>query len=113
MRYSELKGLNLVWEIDKIALKSYQECYPGEPLTPEDTFLIHYYRGQVAEANYWIPSDVLRDDPALLQVVEELEEEASRKPSKLRIVEIPDGVDWKIEEHDGLEHVAEKHQTWW
>jgi len=30
----------------------------------------------------------------------------------LKIVDIPDGVEWEIEEYDGMEWVAEKHRTW-
>ena len=32
--------------------------------------------------------------------------------SELKVVEIPDGVNWYIEEYDGLEHVTERHRTW-
>ena len=31
---------------------------------------------------------------------------------RLKIIEIPDDVDWIIEEYDGAEWVAEKHRTW-
>jgi len=27
-------------------------------------------------------------------------------------VEVPDDVDWYVEEYDGLEHIAERHRTW-
>jgi len=54
----------------------------------------------------------LRADPDLIAVVEELGEEASGCCAKLEIVEIPDGVDFIIEEHDGMEHIAEAHRTW-
>lgn len=53
-----------------------------------------------------------RDDPALVQVVKELGKEADGCRSALVIVEIPDGVEWQIEEYDGYEHVAEKHRIW-
>jgi len=53
-----------------------------------------------------------RADPKLIQVVEELGDKANGSCAKLEIVEIPDGVDWQIEEYDGNEHVAEKHRTW-
>ena len=56
--------------------------------------------------------EIARNSPLLIQVVEELGEEANGRCADLSIVEIPDGVDWQIEEYDGNEHIAEKHQTW-
>ena len=53
-----------------------------------------------------------RSNPALVQAVEELGEDADGSLSNLIVVEIPDGVDWQIEEYDGFEWVAEKHRTW-
>jgi hypothetical protein len=53
-----------------------------------------------------------RADPKLIQVVEELGEEASGACAKLKIVEIPDGIDYEIDEYDGLESVEEKHRSW-
>lgn len=57
-----------------------------------------------------------RNDPKLIQVVEELgsghRTGASGKCAKLSIVEIPDGTDYVIEEYDGNEHIAESHRTW-
>jgi hypothetical protein len=58
--------------------------------------------------------DIARDDPYLVQVVEELgSERASGRHAKLKIVEIPAEVEWEISEYDGNEHVAEKHRTWY
>lgn len=56
--------------------------------------------------------DVERNDPVLVEVVEKLGEDANDDYSKLKIVEIPDDVQWQIVEYDGWEHVAEKHRTW-
>jgi hypothetical protein len=56
--------------------------------------------------------DIKRDDPALVQMVEELGKKANGNYSKLRIVQIPDDVNWYIHEYDGMEHVAEDHRTW-
>lgn len=57
--------------------------------------------------------DIPRNDSHLLQVLEELEEEANGSCAELGIIEIPEGVDWEIDEYDGKEHVAEKHRVWY
>ena len=53
-----------------------------------------------------------RDDEHLIAVVELMGTEANTRFSKLKIVEIPDDVNWCIEEYDGSEWVAERHRTW-
>lgn len=53
-----------------------------------------------------------RNDPDLITTVEELGEAANGRCAELGIVEIPDGVDFVVEEYDGSEHVAEAHRTW-
>lgn len=53
-----------------------------------------------------------RTHPLLIQVIEELGAKAHDRLSKLVIVEIPDGVDYEIDEYDGIEHIAETHRTW-
>lgn len=53
-----------------------------------------------------------RNDLYLIQVVEELGEESYGKCSELKIVEIPDDVEWEIKEYDGSEWIAEKHKIW-
>ena len=53
-----------------------------------------------------------RTDLDLIAVVEELGDAASGYCAKLKIVNIPDGTNWDIDEYDGFEHVAEKHRTW-
>jgi hypothetical protein len=55
---------------------------------------------------------IFRDDPALVQVVEELGAKSSGEFAKLHVVEIPEDVQWEIEEYDGKEHIAEIHRTW-
>ena len=53
-----------------------------------------------------------RNHPLLIEVVESLKENASGRCAQLEIVEIPDDVEYKIEEYDGKEWIAEKHRTW-
>ena len=54
-----------------------------------------------------------RTNPEIIAVVEKLGKNASGWCSELRVVEIPDGVEWTIEEYDGLEWIAESHRTWY
>jgi hypothetical protein len=53
-----------------------------------------------------------RTNPKLIECVEQLGEAASGPCSELKIVEIPDGVQYTIEDYDGMEHIAELHRTW-
>ena len=53
-----------------------------------------------------------RADLDLVQVVEELGDKASGRCAELKVVSIPDDVEWAVEEYDGLEHIAQKHETW-
>lgn len=48
----------------------------------------------------------------LIAVIEKLGEKASGSCANLQVVEIPDNVEWTIEEYDGREWVSEVHQTW-
>lgn len=59
-----------------------------------------------------IESNVSRTDKDLVEVVEILGGDADGTYSSYSVVEIPDDVDWQIDEYDGLEWIAEKHRTW-
>jgi len=56
--------------------------------------------------------EIPRDDPILVDIVEHMGEESWGNFSELKVVEIPDDVNWYIEEYDGAEHIAERHRTW-
>jgi hypothetical protein len=56
--------------------------------------------------------DIPRNDKDLVEIVESLGNLANGFCASLRIVEIPDGVEWHISEYDGIEHIAENHRTW-
>ena len=53
-----------------------------------------------------------RDDQRLVQVVEELRGEANGHCAELKVVTIPDNVQWVIVKKDGNEQVSEQHRTW-
>ena len=56
---------------------------------------------------------LLRDDPVLIKVFEQIgSERFSDYYSVIKIVEIPDDVQWIVCESNGYEWVAEKHRIW-
>lgn len=59
-----------------------------------------------------VKNSELRADEVMVKVVEDLGERANSERSSLKIIEIPDDVDWVIEERNGYEWVAERHRTW-
>ena len=93
--YGRLKGLNL------------------KKVKSEFSSGFAYYKDGIEDDDHYFSVDELeRDDPILVGVVTALGEAASTRLSKLKVVEIPDDVEYHIEEYDGLEHVSEKHRTW-
>lgn len=89
----------------KVAINA---CYGGFGLS-EKAFELYKEKAQT-DISY--ANDIKRDDPILIEVIEELDHEADTCFSNLKIVEIPDGVEWEVQEYDGYEHIAEKHRTW-
>ena len=63
-------------------------------------------------AEWFFDSYLERNDLDMIAVIEEMGKESFGDFAELEIVEIPDDVNWKIEEHDGIEWVAEVHLTW-
>ncbi len=59
------------------------------------------------------PIQYSRTDPLLVEAVEKLgSDKASGSSAKLKVVEIPDDVDWEIDEYDGMEKVIEVRREW-
>lgn len=57
-------------------------------------------------------SDLTRSDPNLVQTVETLGKDADTRCSKLEIIEIPDGIEFDIDDYDGMESIHESHRSW-
>lgn len=79
-----------------------------------DDSLYHQYKGKSKMANrYWDTwTRENRTHPLVVRVVKELGEKASGFCASLKIVNVPIGVEWEIDDYDGREHIAEKHRTW-
>lgn len=64
------------------------------------------------DGKYYHYSEIERDDPILIEVIEQLGEKANGDYAELKIVEIPDDVKWEISEYDGNETVREQSRSW-
>ena len=115
MRYAELKGITLFPYIDDISKSVYKERATID--NPE--ILIHYYKKPHDEVSkdegndcYFNERDIPRDDPLLIQIIKEMGKSANARFAKLKVVKIPDNIDWEIDEYDGSESIEEKHRSW-
>lgn len=75
----------------------------------------YYTKGHIGEREHYLWYSQFADDRSdadLIAVVEHFGEKSNGWASDLKIVEIPDDVEWFVSEYDGYEHVAEKHRTW-
>lgn len=86
------------------------EEYGGFGLSDKAWKLYCENTGKDPEMNW--DQDIPRDDPILIELVETLGKDSWGDFSELKIVEIPENVNWCICEYDGSEWVAERHRTW-
>lgn len=134
MRYAELKGFKLYPYIDEISRDVFKKFHDNREPTIYEAFIVHYTtipqekyeailkeeegkpispkRYEKSNALYFAARDIPRTDPDLIRVIGEMRDKANSRHSTLKIVEIPDDVEWRIEEYDGAEWIAEKHRTW-
>jgi hypothetical protein len=117
MRYAEIKGITLyLYTEKKYGYSHYYLCPPEEydrisaeeqakPVSPD--------RYERSNALYLSNSDFERNDPILVQVVEELGDKANGRCAKLRIAEVPAGTLYRIDEYDGFESVETKDSYEW
>jgi hypothetical protein len=89
--------------------------------TGDDPFVIYWLKidlgdeikaDSLNDAEWFHERDIPRNDEALVDVVEELKEKANGSCAYLSVIEIPDDVDFEIDEYDGLESIHEKHRSW-
>jgi hypothetical protein len=124
MRYAEIKGITLFPEDDTeyraLGIVHYWLVPAEQRIEYLDSAQFYALsqeqrieHNKACAAQQLTERDIERNDPVLVQVVEELGDAASGKYSHLTVVEIPDDVKWEIEEYDGKEWVAEVHRTWY
>jgi hypothetical protein len=114
--YAERKGLTLYPEKTCTLFTTYWTVPPEQ--RPQEIDWVSSTQEERAANNKAVSDaklydrEIPRNDPDLVAVVEQLGDTASDKYAQLRVVEIPDDVEWKIDEYDGSEHIAEVHRTW-
>ena len=122
MRYLDLKGITVYPEQGEGTWKfwTYWLVKPEgrfEVKETEDFYAMSMEERQAHNQKYsdetFEENNIERNDPVLVQVIEELGDAANGEHAELAIVEIPDDVEWEISEYDGSEHVAEKHRVWY
>ena len=100
-------------------------CYGGFGLSDQAHSFIAKRKGwQHAcddyDRDYWLNKEnqqvfdyeIDRADPDLIAVVEELGKLADGPHAYLKVVNIPDNIQYLIHEYDGLESIHENHRSW-
>jgi hypothetical protein len=100
VEYLKRKGINCVTEVNEFG---WVDFYKNS--ISDENYISHY--------DYVSPSNLItREDPDLIAIIEEIGEESFGMFASLKIVEIPDDVEYEITEYDGLETIREKCRTW-
>lgn len=89
-------------------------CHGGFGISKEAEALYRAYKGiDQDDKDFYANFEIERNDPVLLQVIDQLGVKAcDGHYAELKVVQLPDDVEWEIVEYDGKEHVAECHRTW-
>ena len=62
------------------------------------------------ESDNW---DAYRADTKLIAAIESVGiKESTGSHAELRIVDVPDGIEWFIDDYDGVETIREQHRSW-
>jgi hypothetical protein len=116
MEYAKRKGIKL-WSVDYGTYRTYYREDPAKyPSKPPAIYPFDKLQQKVPDVPrdvYFYPWDIERDDPDLVAIVEADPKAAGSTRANLRVIEIPDGVEWEIDGEDSdREWVTEKHRIW-
>lgn len=110
LRYADLAGITIYLDHDgwcdhyyTVPVAEYKKLYEQAVSTGDHSKINGLYFSEYS---------IERNDPLLIQVVEELGERSWGEYAELHVVEIPDGVSWEINKYGGMEHIGETHRTW-
>jgi hypothetical protein len=103
------------FSISEEAIELYFKLKKWKLIKEEDklfSYSIHYYKNKKSDKNYISNYRFKRNDKTLIKVVRKLGKKANGRFADLKIIKIPDGINWDIEEYDGIENICEIHRTW-
>lgn len=104
-KYNFLDGVNEYTKCDETEVNNHLfVCYMTKDLGEKISKLPNEF--------FWNDRIIDRNDVDLVAVVEELGEKADGRFAQLKVVEIPDGVNWEIDDYDGVETIHEVHRSW-
>lgn len=115
------KAYELYAEKKGISLYRYWDNYKNRKMHRGSGLMTYYFTKDFGDSvesdkidwktNLYLDSGH-RDGPILIEVVEELGTKASGSFGNLVVVEIPDGMDYVIDEYDGIETLHENVRVW-
>ena len=92
------------------------KCFGGFALSDARMALYATLKGVTAHPDdddfpiqQWL---IPRNDPDLVSVVQQIPEDEGIVGTDLRVIEIPDDVDWQIDDWDGMEHIVDRKRIW-
>ena len=104
-------GFGLSDEAIRMYLTRTNQVWEEEVRQPSGMTL--FWLNKANDKLFW-DRDINRSDPILVEIVEALKpKKASGMYASLKVVEIPEDVEWKVEENDGMEWISEVHRTWY
>ena len=98
------------WLIDNKGWKVKSENYDDDSIkiTKYSKDNIKFFGGEYSILSYCLD----RTDKDVIECVETLGSDANGRFSDLKIIEIPDDIEYEIDEYDGIESISEKHMSW-
>ena len=78
----------------------------------QSSYLIEHGDELLSSDGFFSSYGIERNDDILIKVITELGERANSSCANLKIIEIPDDIDYEINEYDGMETVEETHRSW-
>lgn len=119
MEYAKLKCIKLYAYYQRYNINISMEENPYIEYTGigEKPYLLHYATKKIKNSNelnkyYFSENKIERTDIMLIRVVEKLGNKANGEHADLKIITIPDNIEYEITDYDGIETVEEKHRSW-